>query len=174
MKTTIALLVLSSLSHVACVDVSGHVIPAPRTAQSGAASVILGAIPEMSPTRVMMDGGAREAIVSPLDNSFLFENVDAGQHVIDVVASDAGYASVVVDVSDRVESAVEYHYAGASGLPARLPLTFAPLMALATFDAKPPSMLWGMANNPMVIFGGVALLLMLFVQSQDPEEMKAA
>ena len=156
-----------------CVDIQGIVLQPPTTVQSGAAISILGAIPEPVSIRVLLDGGARIAMVSSRDGSFIFENVTVGQHALEVAAPGALYASMVVDVSDRIESAVEFHYAGAAGLPARLPLAFAPLLTVAPFDAKPPSMFWGMASNPMVIFGGVALLLMLFVQSQDPEEMKA-
>jgi hypothetical protein len=156
-------------------DVSGRIVFAPV---SSLVTSSLGEPPESggernTTARVHLDGGERVSLVTP-EGFFLFENVSAGLHALDVIAAEAIYPSLVVDVSQQaVESALEFHYLGAMGLPARLPMQISPVAASVHFDPRPPSMIWGMLGSPMVWMGGVMVILMLFLQSQDPEDMKA-
>lgn len=145
-------------------DITGRVVlplPKPRSPSSADATSALAAPPEDPfSLRVVLDGGVSTVFASPADGSFSFPNVGSGVHSVEVFHADFIFSRFTVDAGGAEPVVSEFRYPGAPRLAAALPLELSPVAQAAHWEERPPSQLWGMLRNPMVIIGVAALGLM--------------
>lgn len=151
----------SALDITGTISIPTAPLRAPRASDAVAA---LGAAPDASSLRVLLDGGA--AVAQPsADGAFSFPGVAPGVHSVEVFHADLLFPRFTVDVAadGALASAAEHKYPGAPRLAAALPLEVAPVVQAQHWEERPPNQLWGMLRSPMVLMGGGMLLLMMCV-----------
>ncbi|KAL3160314.1 hypothetical protein ABBQ38_009704 [Trebouxia sp. C0009 RCD-2024] len=120
-----------------------------------------------------LNGGYELQAFPTIDGSFLFPEVPAGTHMLDVVCVDLLFPQVRLDVDGGTGSvAAAYANNPMQGLPS--PLIIRPLARAEYFERRPPFNLASIIMSPyglMIGFMVFALFIMPMLKV-DPEEYK--
>jgi hypothetical protein len=153
-------------------DITGRVVlplPSlrPGSSTSSTASSVLASPEDPQSLRVVLDGGASMVLPSPADGSFVFPDVGAGVHSVEAFHGDFLFSRFTVDAGAGGEPAVvaEHRYPGAPRLASSLPLEIAAAAQAQHWEDRPPSQVWGMLRNPMVLIGILMMGLMACVNA---------
>jgi len=125
--------------------------------------------------KVVLNGGEQVSFVRQQDGSFLFEDVPAGTHLLEVVAPGYFFSPVRVDVSSRLAGQVRASYVEG---PRRISdaLVLEPRQEENYYEVREPFSLFGLLKSPMGMMIGFMIvcvfLLPMLMDSIDPEEMK--
>ncbi|KAJ3025315.1 UNVERIFIED_CONTAM: Diphthamide biosynthesis protein 2 [Siphonaria sp. JEL0065] len=135
---------------------------------------------EVTPTtRVILDGGAQVAFVAS-DGYFVFNDVDDGVHLVEVLSRDYYFPKVRVAVSGN-NIAASVHADGtnwnAPGPEMKFPLEIPAKIILDPFTPRPKLSIMGLImGNPMLLMMGGTMVLFFFLpkmmEGLDPEELK--
>jgi hypothetical protein len=125
--------------------------------------------------KVVLNGGEQVSFVRQQDGSFLFEDVPAGTHLLEVVAPGYFFSPVRVDVSSRLAGQIRASYVEG---PHRVSdaLVLEPRQEENYYEVREPFSLLGLLKSPMGMMIGFMVvcvfLLPMLMDSIDPEEMK--
>ncbi|KAJ3072591.1 hypothetical protein HDU98_003314 [Podochytrium sp. JEL0797] len=135
---------------------------------------------DITPTiRVSLDGGAQFAYVET-DGTFVFNQVDDGIHLLEVLSRDYYFPKVRVAVSGNNMFA-SIHADGTNwntpGPEMKLPLQIPAKVILDPFMPRPKMSVMGLImGNPMLLMMGGTFALFFFlpkmIEGMDPEEVK--
>ncbi|KAI9332359.1 hypothetical protein BDR26DRAFT_1010578 [Obelidium mucronatum] len=158
-----------SIAFVSCASIEGQLVKSDL-------------IPELEvtpTTRVSLNGGAQLAFVAS-DGFFVFNNVEEGVHLIEVLSRDYYFPKVRVAVSGE-NMAASIHADGtnwnSAGPEMKLPLEIPAKVILDPFTPRPKLTLMALLmGNPMLLMMGGTFALFFFLpklmEGMDPEELK--
>ena len=116
--------------------------------------------------RVLLNGGESVGVIRA-DGSFQLHNVLAGRsYTIDVSMPEYQFATVRVDISNKVGQKGKMK-ASLASTKAKLayPLVLKPTIKTEYFQKREPVNFFGMLKNPMVIMMGITLLMVVVMVS---------
>ncbi|KAJ3163519.1 hypothetical protein HDU86_000099 [Geranomyces michiganensis] len=120
---------------------------------------------QLGPAKVTLNGGQYVAYIED-DGSFIFPDVPAGSHILQVSSNMYSFEQVRIDVTPAGVIASLTH-TGASwnkqGPPVLVPLVLQPRGKFDFFVPREGFNFWSLLSNPMLLMSGFSMLLFFFM-----------